>query len=599
MEKVWEYLMDDEVRTIVSKAFNISKLQSDIAMALNLDFSDYKDETRIATELYAILSRKERYVLILDDLWEAFLMEKVGIPELARFNGCKLVLSKRFFEVCKKMASRPVKVELLTEEEALNLFISKVEGQTVLTPEVKEIARKVAQECTGLPLAIVTLAGSMRGVNDIHEWRNTLNQLISSTKQISDIENVVFELLKFCYSRLKDEKLQYCFLCCALYPRDHIIPRKELIEYWISEGLIAEANSIEAMFNTGHAILNKLVNICLLESAKIHRTECVRMHDLIRDMALKITKTSPRFMVQSGEGLEIVSYTNWSEELETVSLMYNTIKELTFKPPICHRLTTLLLGHIPLRKISDSFFTPMQCLKILDLSNTYIQYLPESISNLVNLHALLLVNCVCLEYVPSLVKLKALKEFKLNRSLIGEVPQGMEELVNLRNLDLSFNKSLHMLPCWNLCRLSQLQILRIEGSGALVSAQEVFGYLTQLKVLGAQFLNVQELTSYVTSQQCQTLENYRLIVGNNFEYINNSVGKEVHAIGFDSKPFGSGVDSLVLPSNIEYFGITRCEDLISLSDILSLRDAGHLRICLVQYCNGIESIFSSSSFSEC
>ncbi|KAL7206205.1 hypothetical protein ACSBR2_019002 [Camellia fascicularis] len=634
MEKVWECLMDDEVRTIgvfgmggvgkttimkhinsrllnetcnfddviwvtVSKAFNISKLQSNIARALNLDFSDYEDETRIASELYTILSRKERYVLILDDLWEAFPMEKVGIPEPTRSNGCKLVLSTRFFEVCKKMECRPVKVELLSEEEALNLFMSKVEeGQTALIPEVKEIARKVAKECTGLPLAIVTLAGSMRGVNDIREWRNTLNQLISSTKQISDIENVVFELLKFCYSRLKDEKLQYCFLYCALYPRDHIIPRKELIEYWISGGLIAEVNSIEAMFNTSHAILNKLVNTCLLESAKIHRTECVRMHDLIRDMALKITKTSPRFMVQSGEGLERVPYANWSEELETVSLMYNTIKELTFKPPICHRLTTLLLGHIPLRKISDSFFTPMHRLKMLDLSNTHIQYLPESISNLVNLHALLLVNCVCLEYVPSLVKLKALKEFKLNRSLIGEVPQGMEELVSLRTLDLSFNKSLHMLPCWNLCRLSLLRILRIEGSGAFVSAQEVFGYLTQLKVLGAQFLNVQELTSYVTSQQCQTLENYRLIVGNNFEYINNSVGKEVHVISFDSKPFGSGVDSLVLPSSIEYFGITRCEDLISLSDILSLRDAGHLRICLLQYCNGIESIFSSSSFSE-
>ncbi|KAI8027683.1 hypothetical protein LOK49_LG02G03219 [Camellia lanceoleosa] len=107
-----------------------------------------------------------------------------------------------------------------------------------------------------------------------------------------------------------------------------------------------------------------------------------------------------------------------------------------------------------------------------------------------------------------------------------------------------------------------------------------------------------ELACFVTSQQCQALENYRLKVGNNFAYINNSVGKEVHAISFDSKPFGIGVDSLVLPSNIEYFGITRCEDLISLSDILSLRDASHLRICLLQYCNGIESIFSSSSFSE-
>ncbi|CAL5379279.1 unnamed protein product [Camellia sinensis] len=309
MEKVWEYLMDDEVRTIgvfgmggvgkttimkhinslllnetcnfddviwvtVSKAFNISKLQSDIAKALNLDLSDYEDEKRIASELYAILSQKERYVLILDDLWEAFPMEKVGIPEPTRSNGCKLVLSTRFLEVCRKMECRPVVVELLPEKEALNLFMSKVEeGQTVLAPEVKEIARKVAKECTGLPLAIIALAGSMSGVNDIHEWRNTLNQLISSTKQISDIENVVFELLKFCYSRLKDEKLQYCFLYCALYPQDHIIPRKELTEYWISEGLITEVNSIEVMFNNGHTILNKLINTCLLESMKIHMIE--------------------------------------------------------------------------------------------------------------------------------------------------------------------------------------------------------------------------------------------------------------------------------------------------------------------------------------
>ncbi|KAI8028100.1 putative disease resistance protein [Camellia lanceoleosa] len=409
-------------------------LLSDIAKALNLDFSDYEDESRIASELYAILSRKERYVLILDDLWEAFPMEKVGIPEPIRSNGCKLVLSLRFFEVCKKMACRPVKVELLTEEEALNLFMSKVEeGQTVLIPEVKEIARKVAKECTGLPLAIVTLAGSMRGVNDIHEWRNTLNQLISSTKQISDIENVVFELLKFCYSCLKDEKLQYCFLYYALYPQDHIIPRKELIEYWISKGLIAEVNSIEAMFNNDTGFVQLLHTV----SARVH--------------------------LQLGEFA------------------------CTLTSELCMLRVCAVTG-----------------------------------------------------------ELKALKELKLSRSPIREVLQGMEELVNLRNLDLSFNKNLHMLPCWTLCRLSQLQILRIELSGAFVSAQEVFGYLRQLKVLGAQSLNVQKLASFVTSQQCQTLENYRLIVGNNFEYINNSVGKEVHAISF-----GSGVDSLVLPSNIE------------------------------------------------
>ncbi|KAI7981968.1 putative disease resistance protein [Camellia lanceoleosa] len=197
MEKVWKYLMDDEVRQIgvfgmggvgktiimhhinnrlvdetcefdviwvtVSQPFNIRNLQRKIATALNLVFSKFDDEMRRASKLYAMLSRMKSYVLILDDLWEAFPLAKVGIPVPTRENGCKLVLTTRLLEVCRKMDCRAVKMELLTEEEALNLFFSIVEvHQTVLTPDVQEIATKVAKECSCLPLAIVTTAGSMK-----------------------------------------------------------------------------------------------------------------------------------------------------------------------------------------------------------------------------------------------------------------------------------------------------------------------------------------------------------------------------------------------------------------------------------------------------
>ncbi|KAL7206266.1 hypothetical protein ACSBR2_019051 [Camellia fascicularis] len=633
MENVWKYLMDDEVRRIgifgmggigkttimhhinnellneacnfddviwvtVSKAFNIRNLQRQIAKALNLDLSSYGDETKRASELYTMLFQKKRYVLILDDLWKAFPLDKVGIPEPSISNGCKLVLTTRSLEVCRKMECRAVKVELLTEDEALNLFMSKVEEhQTVLTPKVKEIATKVAKECARLPLAIATIAGSMRGVNDIREWRNALNELTSSTKQIRDNESVMFERLKFSYSHLNEEKLRHCFLYCALYPEDDFIPREELIEYWISEGLIAEMNSIEAMLDRGHAILNKLVNTCLLEShTNIHKEEFVRLHDLIRDMALKITSTSPRFMAKAGEGLERVPYEDWSEDLERVSLMCNKIEELPFRPPICPRLTTLLLGYNPLLRIPDSFFAHMHHLNVLDLSGTYIESLPDSISKMVNLHTLLLKDCVRLKYVPSLEKLKALKELKLKRCQIEEVPQGIEELVNLRNLDLSWNNSLQTFPCWKLCRLSQLQCLRIDATRAKVSAKELL-CLRQLKVLHAHLLNVQELTSYVTSQQCQSLENYRLIVGNDLEHAISTMGNEVR-VNVESELFESGIDLLVLPRNIAFFEIKKCHNLISLSDILSLRDARDLRTCHLRYCSRIESIFSSSSFLE-
>ncbi|THF99161.1 hypothetical protein TEA_010612 [Camellia sinensis var. sinensis] len=188
------YHFDDVIWVIVSKAFNISRLQSEIAITLDLDLSKYEDETRRASKLHKMLSQRKRYVLVLDDLWETFSLEKVGIPEPTRDNGCKLVLTTQSSEVCRRMECREIKVELLTEEETLNLFMTKVEEhQIMLAPKVKEIATKVAKECARLPLAIITIAGNMKGVNDIHKWRNALNELISSTKEIWDDDSVVFE----------------------------------------------------------------------------------------------------------------------------------------------------------------------------------------------------------------------------------------------------------------------------------------------------------------------------------------------------------------------------------------------------------------------
>ncbi|KAK0601553.1 hypothetical protein LWI29_025283 [Acer saccharum] len=133
MGMIWESLMDDEVQKIgvfgmggvgkttiihhinnqlmgmtgkfdnaiwvmFSKAFSVVRLQNEIAASVNLDLSDYKDETRRASKLYAMLTQMKRYVLILDDLWEAFPLEKVGLPEPTRMNGYEGLITERIGE---------------------------------------------------------------------------------------------------------------------------------------------------------------------------------------------------------------------------------------------------------------------------------------------------------------------------------------------------------------------------------------------------------------------------------------------------------------------------------------------------------------------
>ncbi|KAK8589076.1 hypothetical protein V6N13_087953 [Hibiscus sabdariffa] len=111
------------------------------------------------------------------------------------------------------MGCRVIKVKPLVEEEAWNLFADKV------------------------------VAASMKGIDDLSEWRNALKELSLGKKSVNGLEDEVFQQLRFSYDRLQDLKLQQCFLSCALYPEDCIIEESRLIQLWIDEGLVDEMDS--------------------------------------------------------------------------------------------------------------------------------------------------------------------------------------------------------------------------------------------------------------------------------------------------------------------------------------------------------------------
>ncbi|KAL2529240.1 putative disease resistance protein [Forsythia ovata] len=239
----------------VSQEFSIHKLQSDIAQALKLDFSCRSDEKKMAAQLFQTFQKRGSFVLILDDVWKQIDAEKIGIPP--RRDGCKLVKTSRSKEVCYRMGcQRIIKVNTLSDQEAWELFFKKL-GRVELHPEVEEICKKMVKRC-GLPLALVTLVGSMRGVTDIHGWRDALEELKQSCMGRADMENEIFPILLYSYVRLRDPKLQRCLLYCSLYPEDFSIKREELIENFISEELMDRRLSWRAENDKGHAILNQL-----------------------------------------------------------------------------------------------------------------------------------------------------------------------------------------------------------------------------------------------------------------------------------------------------------------------------------------------------
>ncbi|KAK0599982.1 hypothetical protein LWI29_010424 [Acer saccharum] len=585
-ELLREAKFDKVIWVTVSQEFDVFKLQEKIASALGEDLSKHEDETIRAAMLSKILESGKRHVLILDDVWKRFFLPDVGIPEPSISNGCKLVLTTRSIELALYMGCEAIRIAPLSEGDALNLFLNHA-GQDVYVPTLKPTLKEVVEQCAGLPLAIIIIGSSMRREYDVRMWKNALNSLKKHAGRADGMADEVFQRLKFSYDRLPNAKMKQCFLYCALYPEDFEISKHELIEYWIVEGLIEEMDTRQEMYDEGLFILKRLENNCLLESVKYEGY--VKMHDLVRDLALHITSTeSPRYLVKAGMQLEeLPNEQEWKEDVEKVSLMQNGIKEISSDTviPKCRTLSTFLLqNNCYLVRIHESFFTLMTGLTILDLSrNRNIKALPDSVSELQNLNALLLHECRSLEYVPSLSKIRGLKKLDLGQTGIKEVPHGMEMLVHLRYLDFSLWTEV---PAGILPKLSRLQHLRLKRTRDVI-VEEVAG-LRKLETLQIQFNNLDDYHLFLSRLQPGCLNRYYFHVG---IFLNPEYEKYV---GFSGMSFCG--DSILLPTDIQEVRVEFCDGITSLSDHnSSFKYATDLRCCLIESCKGIECLVSSSS----
>uniref|UniRef100_A0A6N2KAZ8 Uncharacterized protein n=1 Tax=Salix viminalis TaxID=40686 RepID=A0A6N2KAZ8_SALVM len=584
-----------------SQDTSINRLQISLARRIGLDLSNEDDELhRVVALKKELMKKQHKWVLILDDLWKAFDLQKLGLPDQA--EGCKLILTTRSEKICQQMKTqRAIKLWPILEDEAWTLFIERLGHDIALSPEVKRIAVDVVRECAGLPLGIITMAGSMRGVDDPHEWRNTLKKLKES--KFRDMEDEVFRLLRFSYDRLDyDSALQQCLLYCALFPEDYVIERGELIGYLIDEGIVEEMRTRQAAFDEGHTMLNKLENVCLLEAAPNYGSRrCVKMHDLIRDMAHQILQMNSPVMVS--EYPVMVGAYPPKINLVRVSLKRCHFKEIpSSHSPRCPNLTTLLLcDHRGLRFIADSVFTQLHGLKILDLSRTFIIELPDSISELVSLTALLLKECNRLRHVPSLEKLGALKRLDLSSTTaLEKMPQGMQCLSNLRYLRMNGCGEKEF-PCGVLPKLSHLQVFILEDMSiagtytpVTVKGKEV-GCLKELESLVCHFEGQSDFMEYLTSQyKIQSLSSYRIAVGPQDVDVYNKM-KSGYGI---SKALwlgnlcnnGDGDFQVMFSYDIQQLFISKCS-----CDVSSLIEHSiELEVIHIEDCNSLESLVSSS-----
>lgn len=448
----------------VSKELDLRVIQFQIAERLKLDLEEGETTRRRANRLHQRLMTKDKLLIILDDVWEKIDLDIVGIPQGEDHPCCKVLLTTRFFDVCREMMiDEAIKVNVLGQEDAWKLFAESA-GNVVSLPHIESLAREISRECCGLPLAIKTLGRSMRETTKIELWKNALCQLRQSSPFFKSIENEVFVPLSLSYVSLKSRILQQCFLYCCLYPENYSIKVSELIQCWIAEGLIDENHrTIEESFNNGIAWVEILKDACLLDHGEAIGT--VKMHDVIRDVAIWLSQREVEFGFLSQSGSSLPEMPNKLHKSYTrVSFMRRMITKLPDRLRDSSGLTVLFLQGNHFKKIPDEFFKELGALRVLNLSDTKITSLPSSLLYLHELRALFLGDCCSLENLPPLDALYKLQVLDLSRTPLRKLPKGMGKLKNLSELNLSHTPRLENIEAGIISGLSSLETLDMSFS---------------------------------------------------------------------------------------------------------------------------------------
>jgi hypothetical protein len=313
-----------------------------------------------------------------------------------------------------------------------------------------------------------------------NEWKKILRK---DAWSMSKLHNEITSALYLSYEELP-HCLKQCFVYCAMYPEDSVIFRDDIVRMWVAEGFIEEQDG-QLLEDTAEEYYYELINRNLLQPDYFRATlDKCKMHDLLRQLAFHLSREEcfvgdpeSRTVTEMSEFRRILVVT----KKDTVVLPSMDKEEYKFR--------TWRISYEKSLRVDNTIFCKLRCIRVLDLTGSVIQgipdcigrlihlrlldldgtdisSLPESICRLINLQILNLQRCVSLDSLPlGITRLCNLRRLGLDGSPINQVPKGIAKLKFLNDLEGfpvggGSNNNVRMQDGWNLDELGPLLQLR-------------------------------------------------------------------------------------------------------------------------------------------
>ncbi|GJR91790.1 NB-ARC domains-containing protein [Tanacetum coccineum] len=557
------------VVVLIGKTPNLHAIQKAIAAHTGKPLTE-TDETLMATYLLkrfeALSEEKEKCLVILDDVWKE---SKIKLKDIGLARplpkGVKLLLTSRDESICREIAvdagfvPEVVRVDVLKEGEARDLFCRIADISAENDRDLYKIGCDIVKKCGYLPLAIEIIAATLiRQRKSV--WKRTL-------KCLKNNKNVL-EIIEISCKSLKQED-KAIFLLCGLFPEDSNIPIEDLTRYAWGLKLLKEVDTIEDARDSTQTSVSNLKNAYLLMDGDSDDYECVKMHDLVLAFAVATVSKGGE------EGCWIIHHDDFSKSSEDVNMSQSckqislTCKGMSefpseFKFPNLS-LLKLMHGDESLRFPQD-FYEAMKKLQVIAFEKLEYPVVPTSFQCSTSLRTLCLDECSLMLDLTCIGNLSNLEVLSFANSGITILPSTFGNLKKLRLLDATgcYNLVIDDGVLKNMVKLEELYMIASDETGPCCFTENNCNKLAErsehLSALEFEFIN----NAHRKNMSFKKLNRFKLSVGCSFTEVRDNL----HT---DQVEMHSYENSLKLDTSREELLTSKINELFEKTDALYLQ----------------------------